>query len=324
MQFLQVKKFTVHTAELEFPATLFIMSGISFSSTRIAPTPSGYLHVGNVLSFAITAALARRTGARIRLRIDDLDRQRVQADYLQDIFDTLRFLEIPYDDGPADVADFEAHDSQLYRMDDYRMLLQRLRDEGRVFACNCSRSRAARQGGEAGCVEDCRAKHLSLDDRGVSWRMITDAEKTVTVQNFNGVVTKTTLPPSMKEFIVRKKDGLPAYQLTSVSDDLRYGTDIIVRGADLWDSTLAQLYLASALGAQAFSGTTFFHHQLIEEDGKKLSKSEGATSIRHLRKEGVPAELVYRQVAQMMGLKGKASNWHELADHYFSAHPLTI
>src|SRR5580698_8544901 len=73
---------------------------VVFRKTRIAPTPSGFLHLGNVLSFALTAGLARRSGASILLRIDDLDRERVSREYVEDIFDALNFLGIPWDEGP--------------------------------------------------------------------------------------------------------------------------------------------------------------------------------------------------------------------------------
>src|SRR5882762_5324158 len=90
-----------------------------FTRTRIAPTPSGFLHLGNAFSFALTAKLARETGARLLLRIDDLDRDRVEARYVQDIFETLHFLGIPWDEGPRDILAYEATWSQVYRMDLY-------------------------------------------------------------------------------------------------------------------------------------------------------------------------------------------------------------
>src|ERR1700719_4550756 len=98
----------------------------TFRKTRIAPTPSGFLHLGNVLSFAITAALARRTGARILLRIDDLDSQRSAPEFVQDIFDTLRYLEIPWDEGPRDYGEYASQYSQLHRMDLYNRALETL------------------------------------------------------------------------------------------------------------------------------------------------------------------------------------------------------
>src|SRR4051794_39214952 len=92
--------------------------------TRFAPTPSGFLHLGNILSFAITAALAAQAKAKILLRIDDFDMQRTNKLYVQDIFDTLNFLEIPWDEGPRNMAEYEEEYSQLHRMDIYRRALQ--------------------------------------------------------------------------------------------------------------------------------------------------------------------------------------------------------
>ena len=98
----------------------------------------------------------------------------------------------------------------------------------------------------------------------------------------------TQLPTAMQSFVVRKKDGNPAYQLTSLLDDEYFEIDFIVRGQDLWDSTLAQQYLALVLGKPFFKEVIFYHHPLVMDKSglTKLSKSAGALSIRHLRMEG--------------------------------------
>jgi glutamyl-tRNA synthetase len=97
----------------------------------------------------------------------------------------------------------------------------------------------------------------------------------------------TPLPDEMKNFMVRRKDGVPAYQLASLVDDLHFGIDFIVRGADLWPSTLAQHYLAKQLGEASFSAIRFYHHPLLKnEQGEKLSKSAGAFSVKHGWEQG--------------------------------------
>jgi glutamyl-tRNA synthetase len=123
-------------------------------------------------------------------------------------------------------------------------------------------------------------------------------EQELTMQQLDGQVFRGQLDPGMKDFVIRKKDGFPAYQLTSITDDLHFGVDLIVRGQDLWPSTLAQLYLARLLpGGTAFANATFHHHGLLtEKDGDKLSKSEGATSIQFLRKEGASAADIYKMI----------------------------
>ena len=280
----------------------------SFNKTRIAPTPSGYLHVGNVLSFAVTALLARKSGAKILLRIDDLDQPRINKLYLQDIFDTLNFLEIPWDEGPRNLQDFETGYSQLHRLPMYKEALKQLADEGLVFACTCSRSQLTI--GECSCFE----KKIPLSAQNTCWRLLTGVNTEIQVKNYNGNITKALLPDEMHNFVVKKKDGFPAYQLTSVIDDLFFGVDLVVRGEDLWPSTLAQHLLANVLKKNGFADVTFYHHPLLMEAGKKISKSAGAVSIRYLRESGKKPTDIYTTIAGMLGIKDPVTNWEQLAE----------
>lgn len=253
-----------------------------FRKTRIAPTPSGYLHAGNALNFLVTAALAERAGATLLLRIDDLDRERYRPAYVADIFETLHFLKIKWQEGPKNIADFEERWSQQHRMDLYNGGLKKLRESGRVFACTCSRTQIS------SC--NCGQKKLPLDTPGASWRLITD-ETPITVKELDGNITTAPLPAEIKNFVVRRKDGVPAYQLASVVDDLHFGIDFIVRGDDLWPSTLAQHYLAKMLGEEKFAEISFLHHPLLTSaTGEKLSKSAGALSVKHWREQGYSFE----------------------------------
>jgi glutamyl-tRNA synthetase len=282
---------------------------IHFNKTRIAPTPSGFLHVGNILSFSLTAALARKHGAKILLRIDDLDRARVNPEYLTDIFDTLRFLEIPWDEGPQNADDFESHFSQVHRMYLYNEALEQLAAGGFVFACTCSRKQL---GETASCT--CIHKQIPLNTPEASWRLRTEHAAVLQMKAYNGTIIQTQLPAEMENFVVRKKDGFPAYQLTSVIDDLFYGVDLIVRGEDLWASTLAQIQLVAVLNKPVFNDIVFYHHPLLlEGPGKKLSKSAGSTSVRYLRKEGKSATEVFGLISNLLGLTGRANNWQQLA-----------
>lgn len=279
---------------------------MDYKLTRLAPTPSGFLHLGNIVSFALTAFLARRSGAAILLRIDDLDRERVQREYVADIFETLRFMEIPYDRGPRDVAEFERGYSQLHRLPLYRDALSRLRSADAVFGCSCSRAEVMRGSTDGGYFGTCRGLGLSLDGE-VSWRLRTSMPPPIvaplpTVAPLTTAAPLTTvapLPAEMRDFVVRKKDGFPAYQLSSVVDDLHYGVDLIVRGQDLWASTVAQQYLSYSLDAEAFREIHFYHHPLLTEaSGEKLSKSAGATSIQYLRRQGLAAAEIYGLIAR--------------------------
>lgn len=282
-----------------------------FQLTRLAPTPSGYLHLGNVYSFSITARLAELTGAETLLRIDDLDRIRVRPGYLQDIFDTLSFLGIPWQQGPRDLADFENNFSQSTRELLYQKRLELLASAGLVYACNCTRAQLEAHG-EAGYPGHCRDKQLPLDGPDSCWRFRTDASIMIEVNTLDRGNVRTTLPATMHDFVVRKKDGHAAYQLASLCDDIHFGTDLIVRGADLWDSTLAQLTLAKVLGEHSFAAATFYHHQLFYEQGGKLSKTTGAASVHFMRSSGATADEIFERVAQMAGMHAK--DWRELGD----------
>jgi glutamyl-tRNA synthetase len=285
-----------------------------FKKTRIAPTPSGYLHLGNVLSFAITAFLARKCGAKILLRIDDLDRERVQTEYVQDIFDTLNFLEIPWDEGPRNMQEYEAEYSQMHRLELYRKVLNELKEGGKVFACACSRTQVIRESADGNYLGKCRTAHIPYDAPDTCWRLDTSQDRPLSVTTLQGVVS-AQLPASMQYFVVRKKDGLPAYQLASVVDDVHFGIDLVVRGQDLWDSTLAQLYLASVAGQASFMDTTFYHHPLLMDQGnQKLSKSAGAVSLQYLRKEGKSRSDIFSAIARMMGVNEAVGNWEELGE----------
>jgi len=281
-----------------------------FTKTRIAPTPTGYLHLGNAYNFALTAALAAKHGAHIVLRIDDLDQQRVNTAYVQDIFDTLEFLQIPWHEGPRNMQQYLQHYSQVHRMLLYMPTMQQLRDEGKVFACNCSRTQVLQQSGSSVYPGTCRYKNLPFD--GNAWRLDTTKVLPLSVKNIDGSTTQATLPEEMQYFVVRKKDSYPAYQLASVLDDLYFGIDCIVRGADLWPSTLAQHYLAQFLQKPAFTNIVFHHHGLLQgDDGSKLSKSAGSISIQYLRKQGKTAGDIYDMVGQMAGI-GAIKSWEDL------------
>lgn len=299
-----IKKYCIFT--LNFKA--LPSPTIHFNKTRLAPTPSGFLHLGNVLSFVITVTLARKTGAKILLRIDDLDQLRVDKRYIQDIFDTLNFLQIPWDEGPRDAGEFESRYAQLCRMEMYRAALAQLAAQGKVFACACSRKQLLKAGA-CNCID----LQIPLNSENTTWRLITDSNQELTVKNTNGDNTPAELPDEMRHFVVKKKDGFPAYQLTSLIDDLFYGVDVVVRGEDLWPSTLAQHQLAFTLGKDHFNKISFYHHSLLmAQGGGKLSKSAGATSVKYLRDNGKSKGDIFAQIAANLGIKQAVTDWQQL------------
>lgn len=260
---------------------------MKFNLTRIAPTPSGFLHLGNAFSFLKTKALAEKHGAKILLRIDDLDRERYRPEYVQDIFDTLDFLEIKVDLGPKKIHEFESEWSQVHRMELYIEALDRLKSTKKLFACDCSRKKIQQLDPSGYYLGQCLDRRIPFDKPYVAWRMDTSESDFIQFKEYPDQQKSTLIPQDSVFYVVRKKDGLPAYHLTSLVDDLHFGVDLIVRGNDLFASTLAQLDLARNLGEEKFNQITFHHHPLIKSPEKeKLSKSAGALSIQSLRKEG--------------------------------------
>ena len=256
--------------------------------SRIAPTPSGYLHIGNAYNFLLTEALTKKYGGSLCLRIDDLDAPRVQEEYLQDIFDSLEWLGIRPDTGPQSAADHAAHYTRQLRIPHYERVLRELVATGKVFACTCSRKDVADHSVDGQYAGTCRDKGLALDSAGVTWRYSTEPGDIVGWDD--GVMGPQTLSvwEHARDFVIRRRDGIPAYHVASLCDDVSYDINLIVRGEDLLYSTAAQFHLATVLGMSVFTACTFYHHPLImDEDGNKLSKSGGSTSLNRLRASGV-------------------------------------
>lgn len=289
------------------------MTPVSVASliTRIAPTPSGYLHVGNGLSFVLTWVLARANGGQVLLRIDDLDRQRYRPEYVEDIFETLDWLGLDYDFGPNGPDDFEANYSQLHRLDFYRELLGKVREEGVVYACTCSRKRIRMAAIDARLYDGhCRSSNIPLEGEGVAWRMLLPSQTQVTFKEWpeNSLQTKD-LKKGMGDFVIRKKDGFPAYQLASLADDFHWNINFVVRGEDLLWSTAAQYWLAELLKIENFTQAVFWHHPLIMDDrGEKLAKSKDANALRSWREAGKGPTEVYRLAAQVLDLPTEAGD----------------
>jgi glutamyl-tRNA synthetase len=252
--------------------------------TRIAPTPSGYLHVGNAVNAVLTAWLARGSGGRLLLRIDDFDTGRAREDYLADIFALLAWLGIRPDAGPSGPEDFHSRWSMALRMDRFRTARDRLLAEhpDAVFACRCSRRDLV--GGR--CAAGCRAADLRpAPGRTVVRLSVPDG---ITVQMAR---TQHAVPPG--DHVLWRRDDLPAYQLGSVLADEDLGVTAIVRGEDLLDSSALQLHLAGLLPAPGFLAADLRHHALLTApDGTKLSKSAGAQAHPLARTEDVRAQVL--------------------------------
>ncbi len=261
---------------------------------RIAPTPSGYLHAGNAINFILNFLCAAvHPAGHILLRIDDLDDDRKRPEYVADIFDTLDWLGIHWHSGPADAGDFENNWSQKYFINDISPALTRLAQQQSVFACRKSRKDLAPFGGDYPDI--FRTQGLSLTDPEVAWRAQTPPE--------------FPLPC----FVVRRRDGIPAYQLASVCWDEKWGITHIIRGEDLLPSSAAQYWLAEQAGCQHYKSVKTYHHPLITDgEGNKLSKSAGAASLRTLYMQNEKPAIIFQKTAKWLGIPAK--NIQKLSD----------
>lgn len=293
---------------------------MNFKLTRFAPTPSGFLHLGNLYSFLVTKVLAEKHGAKILLRIDDLDQDRAREEYVQDIFDTLDFMELSYDLGPKNLAEFESEWSQIHRMEQYQAALEELSEKRLVFACDCSRKKIQEMDSSGYYLGHCQDRRIPLDRKEVAWRFNALETDFINLKSYpNQLNTSLVLPTDIAFSVLRKKDLKPAYQLTSLIDDLHFGIDFIVRGQDLYSSSLAQLALAEKLSKSEFQNTTFFHHSILKgPKKKKLSKSDGSTSIRTIRESGKKPKDVYKTLGEYVG-NPEIKDFESFRAHFLNA-----
>jgi len=279
-------------------------------TSRLAPTPSGLLHLGNAWSFVLTWLAVKSVGGSLRLRIDDLDATRAQDEYLEDVFASLAWLGIECDAGPRDVAAFKRHDSQRLRLDAYGNAVEVLKAGGHLYACTCSRAQIRAFGEGTVYPGTCRERGLPLNTRDAALRFRMP-DGPVVMQGWGGGPLMLDPARTMGDFVVVRRDGEPAYQLASVVDDVTHGVNLIVRGNDLLPSTAAQLALAQALGgeiARAFTAITFWHHPLVLDDlGDKLSKSRGADSLAALRARFETPTVVLQWFARALGFRDEAA-----------------
>jgi glutamyl/glutaminyl-tRNA synthetase len=287
--------------------------------SRIAPTPSGYLHRGNGFSFVLSWLLMRVAGGRLLLRIDDADTSRARPEFIEDIFYSLEWLGLDWDVGPAGPDDFHKNFSQALRFAYYEQLLAALARGGRVYACRCSRSQIKSLYADGIYRGSCRSKGYPLTEANQAWRIqVPEAESCF--QEAGTGLRCLPLARQMGDFVFRRREGLPSYQLASLADDLYWGVNYIVRGEDLLYSTAAQVFLAQELSgiatdgklqqqAKAFLKMPFLHHPLLlDEQGQKLSKSAGSAALKTLREAGGTPLSIYAQVADYLQLPTDAAD----------------
>lgn len=281
--------------------------------SRIAPTPSGFLHLGNAVNFVLTWLLTRSEKGMLRLRIDDLDAPRITSDYVDDVFRTLEWLGIDWEEGPQTPGEHFRSFSQQLRIERYNELIRELKEKHLLFACCCSRKEIQEHSADGQYPGTCRNKGVSPDQQDVALRIITSSPCTIQVNDMRAGKMDIDLFKMARDPVVKRRDQIPAYHIASLADDIDYGINLIVRGEDLLYSTAVQLFIGKALHKKQFINTRFYHHPLIQDEhGHKLSKSAGSTSIKAWRERGAKAEEFYRLLSRMLKAGEEAGSPGEL------------
>lgn len=262
---------------------------VTIKTTRLAPSPTGALHLGNARTFLVNWLLARQQGWRIILRMEDLDGPRIKSDADRSAIETLAWLGLDWDEGPI----YQSHD-----LEPYRQALDTLARAGRAYPCAMTRKQieqaasAPHEGGELRFGPELRPEiePRTFVESDVGWRFVTPACSVSFDDEFKGA---QTCDPSAEvgDFPIWTKQGQPAYQLAVVVDDHRQGVTHIVRGDDLVDSAGRQRLLYEALGIGPMP--RYCHLPLVlGPDGRRLAKRHGDTRLTRYRKMGVSANRV--------------------------------
>lgn len=278
--------------------------------TRLAPSPTGALHLGNARTFVINWVLARQLGWRIVLRIEDLDSPRVKEWAVNQAQEDLRWLGLDWDDGPF----FQRSD-----LSPYLQALEKLIQEGVLYRCQCSRREieqaqsAPHDAGHELCYPGtCRPASkppfplFSLAE----WNEATAircfaGEKPVAIHDQLLGDLAINLQSTVGDFVVATKDGLPAYQLAVVVDDLAQGVTDVIRGDDLVNSAARQAQLYRYLRNDDQQPTYWHLPLVVGSDGRRLAKRHGDTRLNWYREHGVKPE-------RIIGLLGY---WSGIQDH---------
>ena len=273
---------------------------------RLAPSPTGFLHLGHARTFLIAALRAQQFGGELIFRNEDLDPDRCRPEYVSTMYEDLRWIGLTWTEGP-DCGGPHAPYSQNERRDRYWNTWRLLRDRGFLYPCTCSRKELALAATAPNDADDesiypgkCRARSDagSFDSPvGVNWRFrVPDGEKISFEDQQLGLQTFVA-GRDFGDFVVWRRDDVPAYQLAVVADDHAMKITEVVRGADLLKSTARQLLLYRALGLAA---PQFYHCDLVrDEAGVRLAKRHDALSIRHLRESGWTAQQVRERAQQL-------------------------
>lgn len=261
---------------------------------RLAPSPTGLLHIGHARTFWIAAQRAAERSGTLILRNEDLDPQRSRAEFARAMIEDLQWLGIRWSEGPDCGGEFGPY-SQSERRTHYLEAWRRLRDGGFIYPCTCSRKDLAQAASAPNDSDDepiypgrCRERTDAdsfAQPAGVNWRFRVPEGERVQFDDLNLGVQSYVAGHAFGDFLVWRRDDIPAYQLAVVVDDAAMQITEVVRGADLLKSTARQILLLRALG---LSVPEYFHGELVRDSaGSRLAKRSDALSIRHLRQSGM-------------------------------------
>ena len=274
---------------------------------RFAPSPTGDLHLGSAATALVAWLSARAAGGRLVMRVEDIDAPRVVAGSETRQLDDLRWLGLDWDEGP-DVGGAHAPYRQSERSAVYDDALARLGVRGLLYYCDCSRAEIARiasapHAGEEGPRYPGTCRAFGMRER--AWKRppairLAVPDGVVHVDDAIQGAFDEDVAARVGDFVLKRGDGVYAYQLACVVDDLAMGVTEVVRGADLIDSTARQVLLARLLGG---TPPAFAHVPLVvAPDGARLAKRAGGVTIRDHREHGRNSRDVIRMLAETLGL----------------------
>ena len=256
---------------------------------RFAPSPSGRMHLGNVFSALLAWLSARSQDGELILRIEDLDTQRCRPEYAEQMRQDLLALGLSWD---------REVQMQSQRSGVYARYVGLLREKGLVYPCWCTRgdlrAASAPHASDGNVIYAGTCRSLTEAERAAktrvpAWRVIVP-DTSITVQDgLQGAYTEN-LARDCGDFIIRRSDGVYAYQLAVVTDDAAGGVTEVVRGRDLLSSVPRQVWLQKTLG---FPTPAYYHVPLLlAPDGRRLSKREKSLDLGALRERCTPEQLV--------------------------------
>jgi glutamyl-tRNA synthetase len=269
-------------------------SKISDYRGRLAPSPTGLLHIGHACTFWAAYQRALEHHGTLVLRNEDLDPQRSKPDFLQAFIEDLHWLGIKWSEGP-DIGGPYASYSQSARRELYLRAWKVLRDRGFIYPCTCSRKELAMMASAPNEDDEpiypgtCREKGDAAQDyqtpAGVNWRFRVPDGELIGFSDLRLGWQMYKCGRDFGDFLVWRRDDVPAYQLAVVVDDAEMCITEVVRGADLLKSTARQVLLYRALQRSA---PAFYHCDLMrDEHGERLAKRHDSLSIKALREQGL-------------------------------------